>query len=643
MDLLKDDVTVLKERLASATFPSLLMQKVKHTPLQAALREKDLGIYREITWQQYFQRVESFCLGLVELGLERGDRVAIMGDPCPEWIYADLSVQSAGAISYGIFSTSSLSEVKHLMENGGAKFFVAEDQEQVDNILAVADQLPCLKKIIVIDTRAMFMYKDSRIISFSEVETIGRQRKGIEPNLFERLVNEVQPDDIATIIYTSGTTGSPKGVMLSHRNIITGWTGLLVAFPQLRKSQRNVCMLELSHIMERANSAYLPLMGNFIPHFADEIESIQEIIFEVSPTYLTTPPRFFQKWAAQALSEMEESTLLKKAVYRFAMAIGRRYIRKRWNNEKSLIWEALYRLAYWLSFRHILDRFGLARVKFCSTGAAPVPVETVALWQIWGLRLREGFGLTEGGGLPLMQLEDFPKPGNAGKPLEGYEVKLTEEGELLIGGAPVFLGYWQDEEATNKIKRGSWVHTGDIGKIVEGGNLSIVDRLKDVFTTAGGKTMSPSEIEKVHKSSSYISEVVVFGHGRKYPVGLIEINFNTVSEWARSHGVIYGSFASLAEHPKVYELIAHEVAKANARLARAEQPKKFRIIPKELDPADEAEPVTATRKIQRDKFYRRFKDLIESMYIAEEEERISAELGLLEDEVVESEQKAKIV
>ncbi len=622
-----------KDRFASKTIPAIFLEKVKQTPHKVALRTKELGIYKEVTWQQYFEHVENFSLGLLELGLERRDRVAIMGDPCPEWIYADLSIQSVGAISYGVFSTSSTVEVLHLMKDGGAKFFIAEDQEHVDKVLAVADQLLSFQKIIVADTRAMFMYEDPRIISFSEVEELGKSRKASEPDLYERLVNEIKPDDVATLIYTSGTTGAPKGVMLTHRNWLSGWSGIIDTFPQLQKPQRVVTMLELAHAMERANSSYLPLIADFTPHFSDEIESIQETLFEVSPTYISAPPRFWQKWAAQALSDIEQSTLVKRAVYRFAMRIGRKYVQKKWNKEKSLLWEMLYKMAYWLAFRYILDIFGLARVEFCSTGAAPVPAETVAIWQIWGLKLREGFGSTEAGGLPLMQLEDFPKPGNAGKNLGGYEMKVTEEGELLFGGPPVFVGYWQDKETTDKVKREGWVHTGDLVKIVEEGNVKIVDRLKDVLTTAGGKTMSPSEIEKALKSSPYISEVVVFGNGRKYPSALIEINFDTVSEWARSHGVIYGSFTSLTEHPKVYELISHEVDKANQQLARVERPKKFRIIPKELDPEEEGEPVTATRKIQRDRFYQRFKDLVESMYTAEEEERISAELGLLEKEV----------
>ncbi|MDP2644711.1 MAG: AMP-binding protein [Desulfobacterales bacterium] len=623
------DISALKERLACATFPSLLLQRMKQTPHRVALRKKDLGIYREVTWQQYGCQVEDFCLGLLDLGLEPGDRVAIMGGPCPEWVYADLATQCAGAISYGIFSTSSPAELKYLMENGGPKFFVAEDQEHVDKVLAVADQISSLRKIIVIDTRAMFMYENSSIMTFSQVQQIGRRRKDLEPDLFNKSAHRAQPDDIATIIYTSGTTGSPKGVMLTHRNIIAGWMGVLVAFPVLLQPQRVVCMLELAHILERANSAYFPLMADFIPHFCDEIESIPETLFEVSPTYLSVPPRFFQKWAAQALSEMEQTSLLKKAVYCFAMAIGRQYVQKKWDQEKSIIWQIGYRLAYWLAFRYILDRFGLAHVSVCSTGAAPVPVETIALWQIWGLRLREGFGLTEAGGVPLMQLEDFPKPGNAGKPLFGYEMKLTEEGELLVGGRAVFLGYWRDEAATNKIKKDGWIHTGDIAKIADDGNVSIVDRLKDVFTTAGGKTLNPSEIEKVHKSSPYISEVVVIGHGRQYPVALIEINFDTVSEWARSRGVAYGSFTSLTQHPQVYELVAGEIEKANRQLSRVEQPKKFRIIPKELDPEDESEPVTSTRKIQREKFYQKFEDLVESMY-SDDAASISAELRGLE-------------
>lgn len=620
----------------AATLPALFLERCRATPDKVAFRVKALGIYREVTWREYLEHVENFCLGLIELGLEKGDRIAIMGDPCPEWMYADLGGQSAGGITYGIYPTSSIPEVKYLMGNGGARFFLAEDQEYVDKILAVANELPELKRIIVADTKGTFMYKDPRLISFEEFERIGSERKAKESSLFEDLVSRVKPEDIALFIYTSGSTGFPKGVMINHNYFMKGEFGMVEAFSELflTKERRSVCHLTFAHMVGRLFELYMPILtGNHITHFGEAVEAMAETTFEVSPEVFLGGPRTYEKMAAQTLVGMESSTWLKKRAYRWAMSVGRRYISHKWNREK-IPWnlKLLYRLAQGIVFRPLLDKVGFARVKNAFVSAAPVPPEVVALWQIWGVNLLELYGGTEMGGVSC-QRESFSKPGNAGTVLPRKQLKFTEEGEAVVKNTG-FMGYWRNEEATAETIKDDWIYTGDVCQIVtERGDIKVVDRIKDIQITAGGKNISPSEIEKVIKASPYITEAIVFAEGRKYPSALIEIDFDTVSEWARLHGLLYTGFTSLANHLRVYELIAREVEKSNAQLARVEQVKKFKIIPKELDPEDETDPITANRKVQRRRMYERFKDLVESMYTKDEESRILAELAEVKEKL----------
>jgi len=339
------------------TIPALFLERCNRTPKGVAFKYKDRGLYKEVTWEQYRDHVENFCLGLVEMGLERGDRVAIMGDPCPEWLYADIAVQSAGAISYGIYSTSSVSETKWMVENAGAKFFVAQNQEFVDKILPVVDELPFLQKIIVADTSAMFMYSDSRITSFAEVEEIGAEIKQRRPQLFEELVSRVEPDDVATMIYTSGTTGVPKGVMITHRNLL--WERLELAFlvPEFfNEKARSVAYLPLAHILARLQDEYLPMVANHVTHIGESPDLMAETMYEVSPTIFLGAPRTLEKFAAQALVGIEASSWLKKQSYKLAMKIGRRYISRKWESKPSLIWWLLYKLARVLVFRPLLEK-----------------------------------------------------------------------------------------------------------------------------------------------------------------------------------------------------------------------------------------------------------------------------------------------
>ena len=623
-----------KTNISGKTVPMLFLERAKQKAGDVAFRYKNLGVYQGVTWAEYRDHVEVFSLGLMELGLKRGDRVAIMGDPCPEWLYADLAVQSVGAISFGIYSTCSPNETRYQVEVAGAKIFVAEDQEYVDKILPFADQFPGLLKIIVADTRAMFMYKDSRLISFYEVEEIGRQKKAKFLAQFEEMVQQTRPEDTAFFVFTSGTTGPPKPAMLSHQNILTAFVYAFGdVFPELwTHEHRAVSHLSLAHIFERSVSIYFPLLYDFVPYIGEKVEYLQETLFEVQPTFYHGVPRIWEKIAGQIIVGIESSSKLKKMVYRLGMRFNRSYIQKIWKGENvPVIGRVLHWIAYQIVFRQILNKLGLCKTRYVISTGAPLPPQIQSLWQIWGVDLVNLYGSTEASGVISSQRPGFPKPGDLGEPTSVNKVKLAEDGELLISGPGVFQGYWNNEELTKEIIRDGWVYMGEVFVYNEKGNLKMIDRKKDIMVTAGGKNITPTEIENAIKSSPYISEVVVFADGRKFPSALIEIDFNTVAEWARRNKVLYTGFTSLSTHPQTYELIAGEVEKGNQELSRVERVKKFRIIPKELDP--EEGDTTPTRKIKRKLMYDMFKDLIEEMYRSKEEEVIEAETeALLKEE-----------
>jgi len=610
-----------KANLWDKTIPMLFLERVNQRPKKIAFRFKNLGIYQEVSWEEYRKQVEEFCLGLIELGLKQGDRVAIMGDPCPEWFYADLAVQSAGAISFGVYATSSPEETRYTVERVEAKFFIAEDQEYVDKILPFIDRFPYLLKIIVIDTRATFMYRHQKLISFSDVQKMGRNRKLVEPDKFFQLIQQTHVDYPAFLVFTSGTTGLPKAAIITHKGVLLS---LVLAFSEFfpevwTHEQRAVSHLSLAHIVERSFSIYFPLVYDWIPHIGEEIEYLQETIFEVQPTFFHGVPRIWEKFAGQMFMGIESSSWIKKMSYGLAMKISARYMKMKWNKEKiSLVWKVLRWIAFQICFRHILHQVGLKKAKYVISTGAPLPPKIQELWQCWGLDMVNLYGSTESSGILSSQRPGFPKPGDMGKPPSVNKIALANDGELLVSGPGVLKGYWGDEEKTKEIIKNGWLYMGEIFEFTEDGNLKMIDRKKDIMITSGGKNISPTLIENAIKASPYISECVVFADGRKFPSALIEIDFNTVAEWARRNKVLYAGFTSLVNQPEVIKLIEEEVMKGNQVLGRVEQVKKFRIIPQELDP--EAGETTPTRKIKRALMYKMFGHLVEEMY--EEDIRI---------------------
>jgi long-chain acyl-CoA synthetase len=610
--------------LAHSNALQLLVSHARTKPNAVAFRSKHLGIYRERTWPDYAAMVGRAARGLRALGVSKGERVAIMGDPCEEWMVADLAAQALGAITYGIYPTASGSEVEFQLRDGGAAVFIAQDQEYVDKILPFADRLPALRWIVVVDTSAMFAYDHPKICGYDAV--LGEAGRGGEDvAALNELAAAIDPRDPAFIVYTSGTTGSPKGALVAHGRHLAGAFTLVEHYPLLAHSQRTVVYLPLCHVLGRDVAVTLPLLSGLVPHFGEDGEDLAQTLFEVAPTVLFTVPRYLQKFASQALVAVQNSSRPKRFVYDLAMRVGRRQARAHWAGRVGGVATLAYALARAAAFRPLLNKLGFDALALVISGGAPLPPETMALWQIWGVNVCEIYGQTEEAGAIITgQRERFPRPGDVGTVAAGWELTLAESGEILIRGDHMFEGYWGNPAATREVRADDgWLHTGDVGEWKDG-RLRLVDRARDFIVTAGGKTLAPASIENVLRASPYVSEVVVFGHARKYPVALVEIDYDTVADWARAHDIAYTGFTSLAEHPRVRALIGAEVDRANTLLARVEQVKAFRILPKALDPEEEGEPVTPTRKVKREQMYERFRDLIESMY-GDAEERLLAD------------------
>ena len=613
------------DELRAKTAPQLLAERARATPDRVAYRAKHLGLYRECSWSGYADLVGRCALGLRNLGLARGERVAIMGDACEEWMICDLAAQAAGAITYGIYPTASASELEYQMQDGGATIFVAEDQEYVDKLLPIAERLPQLKAIVVIDASAMFAYAHPKLKRFADVIAGGVD--GLAA--LEAMAGELDPGGPAFIVYTSGTTGHPKGALISHGRHLAATQTVVDHYPMLAAAEhRAVVYLPLCHIFGRDLAVTVPLLSGLIPHFGESIEDLPQTLFEVAPTVLFTVPRYLQKFASMVLVSLGGTAPAKRAAYDAAMRIGRKCAAARWNGAVGPANGFLQHAAATLAFRPMLHKLGLDRVELFLSGGAPLPPETAALWQAWGINVVEAYGQTETGGAFISgQRGPFPRPGNVGTVVSGWEVQLSAEGEILVRGPDLFDGYWGKPEATREaIDAEGWLHTGDVGEWREG-NLRIIDRARDFMVTAGGKTISPAHIENILRASPYLAEVVVIGHARKYLTALVEIDFDAVSDWARSHDISYTGFTSLAQHPGVERLIGGEIERLNGQLARVEQVKRFRVLPKALDPEEEGEPITPTRKVKRTLMYQRFKALVESMYDDREEKLVAAEIN----------------
>lgn len=594
------------------TLPHLFMRQVERLGDRVALREKEYGVWQEISWKEYADHVMGFSLGMVELGLRRGDHVGILGENVPEWLYADMAVQAAGGISVGVYPTNPPKEVQYILGHSESVFCVCQDQEQVDKVLAVKDSLPRLRKVMVMDMKGLRNYRDPILISFQEVEEIGREAHLKDPRRFSSMLDELRPEDIALMVYTSGTTGPPKGAMLSHRNIINMLENITKALP-LYDTDELVSYLPLCHVAERLLSVMVPMYVGYTVNFAESVETVTEAMREICPTVFLGVPRIWEKMHSTVAIKMKDASWLKRKVFQTMLAVGREYSnQKLTKGEISPLMRLKYGIAWLTLLRSLQKQLGLRRTRVAISGAAPIAPEVLKYFHCLGVEVLEGYGLTEQTGVACINVPGQLKYGTVGPPIPGVELRIADDGEVLIKCGHVFEGYFKDPEATGRVKEEGWLYSGDVGEIDEAGRLKITDRKKEIIITAGGKNIAPSEIENRLKCSPYINEAIVVGDQRKYLAALIQIDYENVSKWAQERRIAYTTFKSLAQHPEVYELIRKEVEEANKEFAQVETIKKFRLLEKELDHDDEE--ITATLKVRRKAINKKFGDLIEALY-----------------------------
>jgi len=604
----------MKEVLARFdTFPKLLAHNAERFGnRKVAMREKEFGIWQEFTWKEYHDHVKYFSLGLVSLGLAPGDKVAIIGDNRPEWVWAEVAAQAAGAVPLGLYQDSTLKEVGYVIDHSDSTFVVAEDQEQVDKILDMKEQLPKVRYIVYTDPRGMRSYKEPFLLDFKEVENFGRELEQREPELYEKKVAASKLEDLALICYTSGTTGFPKGAMLSFRNLLTMAANLMEVDPKGEKDEF-VSFLPLAWIGEQMMCLSSALLTGFTVNFPEKPETVQENIREVGPTIMFSPPRIWENMTSTVQVKVMDASRLKRAMYNWAVPVGYEYadtiFRKRTPSFGLLL---RHRLAYYLVFRALKDRLGLLRIRTASTGGAALGPDVFKFFNAMGVNLKQIYGQTEISGISCIHREGDINFDSVGKPIPETEVTLSETGEILSRSPSVFLGYYKNPEETEKTLAGGWLHSGDAGYFTEDGHLIVIDRVKDVMHLNDGTRFSPQFIENKLKFSPYIKECVCLGNERDFIASMICIDYPNVGKWAENRRINYTTYTDLAVKPEVVDLIAKEIAKVNETLPATTRIRKFLLLYKELD-ADDDE-LTRTRKVRRAFVGDRYKHVIEEMY-----------------------------
>jgi long-chain acyl-CoA synthetase len=594
------------------TVPRLFWKRVVQWSDRTALREKVNGLWREISWQEYGLQTRNTALGFIALGLHPGDRVAIISENNPQWLYSDMGTLAAGGVTVGIYPTDSANQVEYVLNHSGAVFYIAEDEEQLDKVLAIRAQVPGLQKIIVMDMEGLRHFSDPIVMSFDELLKLGKELDQQNPNLFIEQLQRPQPEDLAILIYTSGTTGPPKGAMISHRNIISTMEMQNEVNPG-DENDEILSFLPLCHIAQRTVSVFNPLLVGYKINFVEEMDTIPENMREVSPTVFFAVPRIWEKFYSGLILTMKDSTGLEKMAFRWALGVGQKVSDYRLNgSEPPFHLQALFKLADWTVMRNLKKSIGLNRARYCLSGAAPISPDLLKFYHSLGIDIREVYGQTENCGPTSIHYENDVRFGTVGKPLPRAEIRIAEDGEILLKGPHIFMGYYNDLEKTRETVVDGWLHTGDVGRIDEHGHLIITDRKKDIIITAGGKNITPSEIENQLKFSPYINDAVVIGDGRKYLAALIMIDDENVMKFAQDNRVPFTTFASLTKAKEIIELIEKEVDEVNKKFARVETIKKFRLIDIQLTTDDEE--ITPTMKLKRKFVNEKFKGVIESMY-----------------------------
>ena len=594
------------------TVPKLLLRGVERRGAQVILRQKEFGIWRSVTWDGLGRIVREIGMGLVALGHAPGEVVSILSNTNREWVYADLGTLTVAGVVNGIYPTDAPTQVEYLLADSGSVLVFVEDEEQLDKVLEVRARLPALKKIIVCDMEGLRRFDDPQIMSLEALRALGAQRDAAQPEEWRHRIGLRRAEDLAILVYTSGTTGKPKGAMISHANIMATLATYQTAFPQDARDER-MCFLPLCHIVERIGGEYHALYTGSVMNFVENPETVPENVREIAPTVFTAVPRVWEKFYSGVLIALKESSRLQQWAYKVAIGIGYRVAALREARRPVPAWLRLaFRLARLLVLDNVRRAIGVHRARLMLSGAAPISPDLLRWYMALGLEMAEAWGQTECCGGVTCNPMGAVKPGTIGVPLPPNEVRLSSEGELLVRGPGVFMGYYKRPEQTAEALKDGWLHTGDVGRVDAEGYFTIADRMKDIIITAGGKNITPSEWENQLKFSPYITDAVVVGDRRPYLTALIMIDHENVEKYAQDHAIPFSNYASLCRRPEIQALIQDEIGKVNQHFARVEQVKAFRLIETKLSAEDEE--LTPTMKLKRKLVNEKYRDLIESMY-----------------------------
>jgi long-chain acyl-CoA synthetase len=595
-------------RVAQAdTFPKLLRLNAKEHGGEIALREKDLGLWRVFTWNDYQTRVHDFALGMVELGLGRGDVVGIIGDNRPDWVAAEIATHAIGAMSLGLYRDVLDEEAAYLLSYGDAKLVFAEDEEQVDKLLALADRAPNLKHVVYSDPRGMRKYDDPRLLEAEKLATMGRDRAAREPDLYDRLVDATGGEDVAILCTTSGTTANPKLAMLAGGRVLKHCATYL-AFDPKGPDDEYVSMLPLPWIMEQVYALGKGLVCRMKVNFVEEPETMMHDFREIAPTFVLFAPRLWESIAADVRANVMDASPLKQKLFDIGMKTGLSALAQ---GKHSM-------LADQLLFRALRDRLGFTRLRSAATGGAALGPDTFKFFQAMGVPLRTLYGQTEM--LGAYTLHPFGKvdPDTTGVPMAAdIEVRVDNPdvngvGEIVVRHPNMYLGYYKNPEASAADMKDGWMHSGDAGYFNADSQLVVIDRIKDLAETSRGERFSPQYLENKLKFSPYIAETVVLGAGRDTLAAMICIRFSIISKWAEKKRISFTTYTDLSSRPEVYELLRKEVESVNATLPAAQRISRFLLLYKELD-ADDGE-LTRTRKVRRSVINEKYADIIDAIY-----------------------------
>jgi len=601
------------EITADLTIPKLFYeQATKYGNDRVAMREKEFGIWRPITWQDYLENVKYLALGLISLGLEDGDKVAMIGDNRPEGLWAEMATLCARGIGVWLFQDCLIDEVKYIIDHSDTKFLFGEGQEEVDKAISIINECPKLEKIIWDDPKGMRNYEEDYLISLKEVQQLGREMEKEKPDLFEEMVHKGSGEEVALLFYTSGTTALPKGALLSHHNMLTMGQHLMAVDP-CKASDDYVSYLPFAWIGEQMMSISCGLQIGYTINFPEEPETAQENIREIGPHVMFAPPRMYEQMTRTVQVKYLDSTWIKRKFYAFSTYVGYKVANLKFDKKAvPFYWKALEWIASLTVQKKLKDHLGLSRVRNAYTGGAAMGPDHFRFFHALGVNLKQIYGQTEVAGISVVHRSGDIKFDTVGHPIPGTEVKIGEEGEILTRSPSVFLGYYKNPEATEKTLIDGWLYSGDRGFIDDDGHLVVFDRTKDVFTLQDGKPFAPQYLETRLKFSPYIRDSWVIGDNKDYISAVLCIDYAVVGKWADENKLNYTSYQELSQMPEIYDLVEKQIRQANKDLPDLAKVVKFTNLYKELD-ADDDE-LTRTRKLRRAFVEKRYDDIVNALY-----------------------------